>query len=388
MKPTNNKKQNNGYSFPSDSMLKNYRMPVKTYEDLNDDPVGKEIIHFFDLLLVKANLTGIKYGPRFNRYDIVLPNWPGKKILSKIEEKLEKELDVQNVRIITITEGRKIGIEVPNGHANTVGFDEMLPELRKTFRIIPMSLGKTVSDVPVVIDVADTPHLVISGIHGSGKTVCINNLITSVLFTKKPDEVELILCDLAGNGLSRFNGIPHLYGRDVILDIETAMETMDAVVEEMERRVELFSRNGARKIAEYNTMMEEKGMPSDKIPYIVFIFDGFEDLMLLERRRFETLIGRITALGRFCGIHLVLSTKYPSPKIISERIKSCFPTSLTFKVPHSDNSVAVIGKPGAEKLLCYGDMLYSNPTLKEAVRIQGSFLGSELDDITGLFRNM
>jgi S-DNA-T family DNA segregation ATPase FtsK/SpoIIIE len=248
-----------------------------------------------------------------------------------------------------------------------------------------MVLGKTITGESVVIDVAKTPHLLVAGTTGSGKSVCINGLICSVLFTKTPRDVRMILVDPKMVELSLYNGIPHLL-TPVITDAKKALKAMNFVVEEMERRMAMFSSIGAKKIEEYNEKIVEKKLAREKLPYIMVIIDEFADLMLAVGKELETSIKRITAVARFCGIHLILATQRPSADVITGVIKSNIPTQIAFAVSNSMNSRIIIDQVGAEKLLGRGDMLYNNPESRQPSRIQGAFIDSEIEEIVSFVK--
>lgn len=386
MNLADNSYNDGGYRFPPETLLRHYRADSTDNGKQEFEADLQRITDVLDRCWIRWELDDIQIGPAFTVYKIFFSIWPGKKILSMLDVHVAMALAVDDVRIIQDSVRRKIRIEVPNRCRDMIGFYEMLPALKEKNRRIPMVLGRTVNCEDFVIDVAETPHLLISGISGSGKTMCLRNLICSVLYTKRPDEVELNIVDLVSGGSSFSEGIPHLR-HPVIRRLELAWEAMEVLCGEMDRRRDLFNANRAKSIEDYNSRTTTDGAACSRLPYIVFIIDGFEEMILLDGKRFKELIGRITALGRFCGIHLVLTTKYPSPKIITGIIRSNIPTWIALEVPDVWNSVAVIGKSGAEKLLGRGDMLYCNPAIGEPLRIQGPFIGQELEEIASFLRN-
>ena len=379
-------KQKFDYKFPPESILKHYPISARIYDDPENDPDGRTIVETFRQFRIETNLVGVQHGPTFTLYELTLAK--GIKVSSVISysENIAMELSVEDVRILAPIPGKPaIGVEVPNKKRDTIGFDVMMPALKAKFFKIPMVLGKTITGDSIVIDVAKTPHLLVAGTTGSGKSVCINGLICSVLYTKTPKDVRMILVDPKMVELSLYNGIPHLL-TPVITDAKKALKAMNFVVEEMERRMALFSSIGAKKIEEYNEKIVERKMAKVKLPYIMVIIDEFADLMLAVGKELETSIKRITAVARFCGIHLILATQRPSSDVITGIIKSNIPTQIAFAVSNSTNSRIIIDQTGAEKLLGRGDMLYNNPESRQPVRIQGAFIDSEIEEIVAFVK--
>ncbi len=374
------------YKFPPEDLLKHYPISATVYEDPENDPDGKIIVETLAQFKIGTSLIGVQHGPTFTLYELSLA--PGIKVTAvlNLAENLAMQLSVEDVRILAPIPGKvAIGVEVPNKKRDTIGFDVMMPALKAKFFKIPMVLGKTITGDSIVIDLAKTPHLLVAGTTGSGKSVCINALICSVLYTKTPKEVRMILVDPKMVELSLYNGIPHLL-TPVITDAKKALKAMNFVVEEMERRMALFSSIGAKKIEEYNEKISEKGLLRVKLPYIMVIIDEFADLMLAVGKELETSIKRITAVARFCGIHLVLATQRPSADVITGVIKSNIPTQIAFAVSNSMNSRIIIDQVGAEKLLGRGDMLYNNPEARQPSRIQGAYIDSEIEDIVSFVK--
>ena len=379
-------KQKFKYEFPPENILKHYEISAKVYEDPENDPDGQTIVETFRQFRIETSLVHIQHGPTFTLYELTLAK--GIKVTSVLaySENIAMELSVEDVRILAPIPGKAlIGVEVPNKKRDIIGFDVMMPALKAKYYKIPMVLGKTITGDSVVIDVAKTPHLLVAGTTGSGKSVAINGLICSVLYTKTPKEVRMIMVDPKMVELSLYNGIPHLL-TPVITDAKKALKAMNFVVEEMERRMTLFSSIGAKKIEEYNQKIDEKKLARVKLPYIMVIIDEFADLMLAVGKELETSIKRITAVARFCGIHLILATQRPSADVITGVIKSNIPTQIAFAVSNSTNSRIIIDQVGAEKLLGRGDMLYNNPESRQPSRIQGAFIDSEIEQIVSFVK--
>lgn len=334
-----------------------------------DEERGRLIVDALGRLGVESEINAIHHGPTFTLYEL---SFDGRKKLSfilSLADNLAMVLGVENVRILApIPEKNAIGVEVPNKKRSTVRFGSMIKAIAsEEGKNLPIALGKDVDGNPIVIDLTRCPHLLIGGMEGSGKTVCLDSLICSMLCTKTAEDVRFILVDTKMVELSVYNGIPHLL-TPVITEEEGALKALHYVVRELERRIGLLSETGARKIEEYNRKS------GDRLPYIVVIIDDLEDLMDSSGKEVEHLIKRITAIARFCGIHLVLSTRKVSADVITGVVKSNIPTQIAFAVPNAINSRILIDQTGAEKLLGRGDMLYNNPMYRHPTRIQGAFI--------------
>lgn len=379
-------KQKFVYNFPPETMLKHYPVSGTVYEDVLNDPEGMIIVDTLRQFRILTKLIGVQHGPTFTLYELALQKGVRVNAVLTLADNLAMELSVASVRILAPIPGKPaIGIEVPNKKRDTIGFDVMMPALKSKTYKIPMVLGKTITGDSIVIDLAKTPHLLVAGTTGSGKSVCINGLICSVLFTKTPKEVRMLLVDPKMVELSVYNGIPHLL-TPVITDAKKALKAMNFIVEEMERRMALFASVGARKIEDYNEKIVEKGLCRVKLPYIMVIIDEFADLMTVVGKELEASIKRITAVARFCGIHLVLATQRPSSDVITGIIKSNIPTQIAFAVSNALNSRIIIDTGGAEKLLGRGDMLYNSPEARVPVRIQGAYIDSEIEEIVSFVK--
>lgn len=374
------------YKFPPETMLRHYPTSSTVYEDLDNDPEGMIIVDTLRQFKIGTSLIGVQHGPTFTLYELELQRGIRVNSVLNLADNIAMDLSVASVRILAPIPGKSaIGIEVPNKKRDTIGFDVMMPALKSKNYKIPMVLGRTITGENIVIDLAKTPHLLVAGTTGSGKSVCINGLICSVLFTKSPKEVRMLLVDPKMVELSVYNGIPHLL-TPVITEPKKAIKAMNFIVEEMERRMALFSSVGARKIEDYNEKIVEKGLLRVKLPYIMVIVDEFADLMLSVGKELEASIKRITAVARFCGIHLVLATQRPSSDVITGTIKSNIPTQIAFAVSNALNSRIIIDTTGAEKLLGRGDMLYNSPEARVPERIQGAYIDSEIEEIVSFVK--
>ena len=374
------------YHYPPESLLKHYEVSAPVYDDVENDPNGRIIVETFKDFNIGMQVLHIQHGPTFTLYELALQRGVKVSRVTNYAEDIAMNLAVASVRILAPIPGKTaIGIEVPNKKRDTIGFDVMMEALKAKPYKIPMVLGKNITGDSIVIDLTKTPHLLVAGTTGSGKSVCINGLICSVLFTKSPKEVRMILVDPKMVELSVYNGIPHLL-TPVITEPKKALKAMNFVVDEMTRRMALFSSVGAKKIEEYNEKIVEKKLARVKLPYIMVIVDEFADLMLTVGKELEASIKRITALARFCGIHLVLATQRPSVDVITGIIKSNIPTQIAFAVSNSQNSRIIIDSNGAEKLLGRGDMLYNSAESRTPSRIQGAYIDSEIEDVVNFVK--
>ena len=348
-----------------------------------DEGRGRLIVDAFSRFGIMSEITAIHHGPTFTLYEL---SFDGRKKVSSIlslADNLAMALEVESVNILAPIPGKNaIGVEVPNKKRATVRFGSMINDIAsEEGKNLPIALGKDVDGNPIVIDLSRCPHLLIGGMEGSGKTVCLDSLICSILCTKTAEEVRFILVDTKMVELSVYNGIPHLL-TPVITEEGKALKALHYVVRELERRIGLLSETGSRKIEEYN---KKSG---DKIPYLVVVIDDLEDLMHSSGKEVEYLIKRITAIARFCGIHLVLSTRRVSADVITGVVKSNIPTQIAFAVPNAINSRILIDQAGAEKLLGRGDMLYNNPMYRHPSRIQGAFIDDiEIEKIVAFLKS-
>ena len=333
---------------------------------------------------IEAEIIGIKKGPVVTMFEI-LPA-PGVK-LSKIvalQDNIALSLAAQSVRIVAPIPGKQaVGIEVPNRHRSVVGFREIiemdLPEWQKM--AVPVVLGKDILGKAQLIDLVKTPHMLIAGATGSGKSVCVNSLILSILYKRSFRDVKLILVDPKVVELKLYNNIPHLL-TPVITEPKKALQALQYCLCEMERRYALLDGMGVRDISNYNAKIKEQNICTEKLPYIVVIIDEFADLMATSGKELENIVARLTAMSRAVGIHLVLATQRPSVNVITGLIKANIPTRIAFMVASRTDSNIIIDTVGAEKLLGRGDMLYASAVDPAPTRIQGTFISDqEVEDV-------
>ncbi len=325
---------------------------------------------------IDADIIGIKKGPVVTMFEI-LPA-PGVK-LSKIvalQDNIALSLAAQSVRIVAPIPGKQaVGIEVPNKRRSVVGFREIiemdLPEWDKMK--VPVILGKDILGKAQLVDLVKTPHMLIAGATGSGKSVCVNSLILSILYKRSFKDVKMILVDPKVVELKLYNNIPHLL-TPVITEPKKAIQALQYCLCEMERRYALLDGLGVRDISSYNERIKERNIATEKLPYIVVIIDEFADLMATSGKELENIVARLTAMSRAVGIHLVLATQRPSTNVITGLIKANIPSRIAFMVASRIDSQIIIDGVGAEKLLGRGDMLYASAVDPAPIRIQGTYL--------------
>ena len=333
----------------------------------------KETLNEFN---IEAEIIGIKKGPVVTMFEL-LPA-PGVK-LSKIvtlQDNIALRLAASSVRIVAPIPGKAaVGIEIPNKKRSIVSFREMieqdLPEFQKM--AIPVILGKDILGKPQLLDLVKTPHLLIAGSTGAGKSVCVNSMILSILYKRSPQQVKLILIDPKIVELKLYNDIPHLL-TPVITEPKRAYQSLQYCLCEMERRYALLDGMGVRDITSYNRRIEERNICTEKLPYIVVIIDEFADLMATTGKELESIVARLAAMSRAVGIHLVLATQRPSIDVITGLIKANIPSRIAFMVASKMDSRIIIDQVGAEMLLGKGDMLYASAVDPFPVRIQGTFV--------------
>jgi S-DNA-T family DNA segregation ATPase FtsK/SpoIIIE len=330
---------------------------------------------------IEAEVTGIRKGPVITSFEI-LPS-PGVK-LSKIvnlQDNIALRLAAASVRIVAPIPGKHaVGIEIPNKNRNIVSFREIIEsELEKTpgkSGAIPIVLGKDTTGESVTVDLAAMPHLLIAGSTGSGKSVCVNAMILSILYRCPPSRCRLLLIDPKIVELKLYNDIPHLL-TPVITEPKRAFQALQYCVYEMERRYACLDSVGARDIKTYNKRIVERNIAAEEMPYIVVVIDEYADLMATTGKELESTVARLAAMSRAVGIHLVLATQRPSIDVITGLIKSNIPSRIAFMVAGMMDSRIIIDSGGAEKLLGKGDMLYSGAVDPFPIRMQGAFVSEE-----------
>ena len=384
--PSVPKKKQSGksYSVPTKGLLSEYPGGEYWLIDNGTRRSAEALKETLNEFKIEAEVTGIRKGPVVTMFEI-LPA-PGVK-LSKIValgDNIALRLAASSVRIVAPIPGKHaVGIEVPNKERAIVGFKELidmdLPAFKKM--AVPVVLGKDIAGDAQVLDLSKTPHLLIAGATGSGKSVCVNSLILSILYKKAPQDVRMILIDPKIVELKLYNDIPHLL-TPVITEPKKAFQALQYCLCEMERRYALLDGMGVRDIASYNKRIVERKIATEKLPYIVLIVDEFADLMATTGKELESTVARLAAMSRAVGIHLVLATQRPSIDVITGLIKANIPSRIAFMVASKMDSRIIIDQVGAEKLLGKGDMLYASAEVPFPIRIQGTFVSdTEVENV-------
>ena len=364
-----------------------YNIPVegilRQYEEYGYWEIDEDTKHAAEVLRVtleefniQAEVTGIRKGPVITMFEI-LPA-PGVKLakITNLADNIALRLAASSVRIVAPIPGKHaVGIEIPNKQRHIVSFAELIRdnEFANRKREIPLAIGKDIPGDAQIVDLTKTPHLLIAGATGSGKSVCVNSIICSVLYRRPPSEVRLMLIDPKIVELKFYNDIPHLL-TPVITDPKRAFQALQYCIYEMERRYSLLDAVGVRDVKAYNDKIHRRNLAMEHLPYIVVIVDEFADLMATSGKELESTVARLAAMSRAVGIHLVLATQRPSTDVITGLIKANIPSRVAFMVSSKVDSRIIIDAVGAEKLLGQGDMLLTSAWDPFPKRIQGAFL--------------
>ena len=371
-----------------------YRLPPlsllddpKTKQASNDQSTKQNISimeEVFKEFNVKGKVVEVHIGPSVTQYEVKIEAGTKVNRIVSIKDELKLALAVKDIRIQAPIPGKStIGIEVPNANVTPVKIKEILTHIPKNMydAKILASLGKDIMGNSRLADISKMPHLLVAGSTGSGKSVCINNFIATILMRYKPNEVKLILIDPKKVELSNYNGVPHLLC-PVVTNPKKASVALQKIVAEMERRYELFAEENVKNITSYNAKIDklnEKNpeLKKDHMSYYVVIIDELADLMLIAAKEVEDSIMRITQMARAAGIHLIVATQRPSTDVITGVVKANIPSRIAFAVSSSIDSRTILDMSGAERLLGKGDMLYLPMGENNPIRIQGAFISDE-----------
>ena len=378
-------KVNKNYRLPALSLLKN---PVsKKSGDNKGNALEKadaltNVLHEFG---VNASISDIFIGPSVTKYELKLETGIRVNKIIQLQDDIKLALAAKDIRIEAPIPGKPaVGVEIPNSVATMVTFKEVIKDIPKELQsnklLVP--LGKDVSGKTIYAELNKMPHLLIAGATGSGKSVCVNTIICSILMRARPDEVKFILVDPKKVELTNYNGIPHLLA-PVVTDPKKAAAVLQEVVAEMERRYDLFAGANVRNMEGYNNYVHKKNsdLPLDEqlevLPFHIIILDEVADLMMVASKQVEDCIMRIAQMARAAGIHLIVATQRPSTDIITGVIKANIPSRIAFAVSSGIDSRTILDTSGAEKLLGKGDMLFSPMGSSSPIRVQGAFVSDE-----------
>jgi len=365
------------YVFPSLQLL---NPPIQ--QDVDKEWLKSQSELLDETLLsfnVRAKVVNVSQGPSVTRFE-VQPE-PGVKVnkITNLSDDIKLSLAARDIRMEAPIPGKHtIGIELPNAKSRPVYISEIISSeiFQQSESPLTAALGLDISGNPVITDLRKMPHGLIAGATGSGKSVCINSILVSLLYKSTPDELKLLMIDPKMVELAPYNYIPHLVS-PVITDVKAATAALKWAVEEMERRYELFAHTGVREIGRYNEMAEENRQFNQKLPFIVIVIDELADLMMMAPADVEEAICRIAQKARACGIHLIIATQRPSVDVITGLIKANVPTRIAFSVSSQVDSRTIIDISGAEKLLGRGDMLFLGNGTSKPVRLQGTYVSDE-----------
>ncbi len=353
--------------------------PIPVEMGAMDEDTTRGVQHVEDTLKafrIDARVTDVKRGPVITRYEVQPA--PGVRVsaIANLDRDLARSLSAYAVRIEAPVPGRNVvGIEVPNKKVHLVRMRDVLeiPEFLSAQSKLAFVLGKDIAGQPKWADLTKMPHMLIAGATNSGKSVCLNSIIASILLRASPDEVKLSLIDPKRVELTLFHGIPHLY-HPVVVEPKDAVRALRGAIAEMDRRYKLFATRGVRNVASFNSKLEEG---EDPLPYLVIVIDELADLMMTAAAEFEKLICRIAQLARATGIHLIVATQRPSVNVITGVIKANIPARVAFAVASQVDSRTILDAVGAERLIGSGDMLFDPNTGGKSTRIQGAYLSEE-----------
>ena len=341
---------------------------------------GQKLLQILEEFGVKATLVDTHIGPSVTKFELKPDLGVKVSKISNLQNDIKLALAAKDIRIeAPIPSKSAVGIEIPNIDKTVVGLREILKQVPSKYENSKLlfALGKDLLGQPVYGELNKMPHLLIAGATGSGKSVCVNSIIVSILMRAKPDEVKLLLIDPKKVEFTAYQNIPHLIG-PIINNGDEANNALKVIVEEMDKRYDLFSKAGVRNLAGYNEKVEkfpEEGR--SKLPWIVVIIDELADLMLVAAKEVEASIQRITQLARAAGIHLIVATQRPSTDVITGVVKANIPSRISFAVASQIDSRTILDMAGAEKLLGKGDMLFYPAGYPKPIRVQGSFVSDK-----------
>ena len=379
------KSDNLNYKFPPITLL---NKPVKKVNKDNQSVI-KDTVEVLQTVFkdfgIEAKVVAINIGPAVTQYEMEIKAGTKLSRIVSLDKEIALALAAKSVHIQAPIPGKRtVGVEIPNKSVTAVSVREILESVPKSMEDskLLVTLGKDIMGKPIFCEINKTPHLLVAGSTGSGKSVCINSMLVSILMRTKPDEVKLVLVDPKKVELSMYNGVPHLK-TPVVTDPKKANIVLKKIVVEMENRYDLFEQSGTKNIAGYNAYVEKKNKTKDehgqipKLPYIVVIIDELADLMLVAAKEVEESIMRITQMARAAGIHLIVATQRPSTDVITGVVKANIPSRISFAVSSSIDSRTILDMVGAEKLLGKGDMLFLPQGENTPIRVQGTFVSDE-----------
>ncbi|PAV30057.1 cell division protein FtsK [Virgibacillus profundi] len=374
--------ENHEYLLPSPDLLAEPAHNSQQQEKSQIQATVRKLERTFNSFGVKAKITKVHVGPAVTKYEVYPEAGVKVSKIVSLHDDLALALAAKDIRIEAPIPGKSaVGIEVPNQEVAMVSLREVLDStLNNQVSKLLFALGRDISGDAIMAELNKMPHLLIAGATGSGKSVCVNGIITTILMRTKPHEVKMMMIDPKKVELNVYNGIPHLLA-PVVTDPKKASRALKKVVSEMERRYELFSDTGTRNIEGYNEYIRKYNVTSDEtqpnLPYIVVLVDELADLMMVASNDVEDSITRLAQMARAAGIHLIIATQRPSVDVITGVIKANIPSRIAFSVSSSTDSRTILDSGGAEKLLGRGDMLFLPVGQSKPTRVQGAFLSDD-----------
>ncbi|MDZ5781860.1 FtsK/SpoIIIE family DNA translocase [Marinococcus luteus] len=376
---TEGETENKNYQLPALTMLSAPKNQNQQQERSQISANAKKLEETLQSFGVKANVSEVHLGPAVTKYEIQPAVGVKVSKIVNLSDDIALALAARDIRIEAPIPGKSaVGIEVPNQEVAMVTLREVLESLeKKDDHVLDVALGRDISGEPILASLHKMPHLLVAGATGSGKSVCINGIITSILMRARPHEVKLLMIDPKMVELNVYNGIPHLMA-PVVTEPKKAAQALKKVVAEMERRYDLFSHTGTRNLEGYNEWIRKQndkgGAKQPELPYIVVIVDELADLMMVASSEVEDAITRLAQMARAAGIHMIIATQRPSVDVITGVIKANIPSRIAFGVSSQTDSRTILDSGGAEKLVGKGDMLFSPIGSNKSTRVQGAFV--------------
>lgn len=373
------------YFLPQTNLLKTIENNEETYQELQNEAesIAEKLLRALETYKLKVKIKNTIVGPAITKFELEPELGVKVNKFSNLNNDLAMAMAAKSIRIEAPIPGKSlIGIEVPNSQNMMIGLKNILDSKENNFDDkASIGLGQSITGESVFLDITKTPHLLVAGSTGSGKSVCINSIIISILLKSTPDEVKLLLIDPKKVELTPYDGIPHLLS-PVITDPEEAAVALNKLILEMDKRYEIFAESKTKNIKSYNQKMKRSLTPENQLPLIITVIDELADLMMVASNEVETSIARLAQMARAAGIHLIIATQRPSTDVITGLIKSNIPTRIAFLVSSSIDSRTILDRKGAEKLLGQGDMLLSRSGSHTFERIQGAYVDDdEINDI-------
>ncbi|UXS22681.1 DNA translocase FtsK [Staphylococcus delphini] len=345
----------------------------------------EELNNAFYYFNVPAEVVNVVEGPSVTRFELSVERGVKVSRITALQDDIKMALAAKDIRIEAPIPGTSlVGIEVPNPHTSKVNISSILSHsaFKNAESKLTVAMGNRINNEPLLMDIAKTPHALIAGATGSGKSVSINSILISLLYRNHPEELRLLLIDPKMVELAPYNGLPHLVA-PVITDVKAATQSLKWAVDEMERRFKLFAHHHVRNISAFNNKVSY----DQRIPKIVIVIDELADLMMMAPQDVEQSIARLAQKARACGIHMLVATQRPSVNVITGLIKANIPTRIAFMVSSSVDSRTILDSGGAERLLGYGDMLYLGSGMNKPIRVQGTFVSDEeIDQVVEFIR--